>query len=258
MTQNFQNQIEENTSGQGENAYVPDIVAKRYNWGAFFFNWIWAIVYKKYVLALIIFIGYAIPLVNLAILIVNIWMGTQGNKWAWQAKRYQSVEDFHKVHRMWATVGTCLLLVPFFIGVFAALTIPSLMNSTNTQQYKIGGKKAVSILSQGTQLATAKEEKITDASSEGLAQYFYDNALSGKKARNRILTSDGIGYIFEGDGSCATPNACSIVVDVNGSKEPNEEWTDPNYPKDRIRIPLEIRDGYVIIKGPDVLFPSNY
>ena len=34
--------VEENTSGQGKNSVIPDGV-KGWSWGAFMFNWIWAI-----------------------------------------------------------------------------------------------------------------------------------------------------------------------------------------------------------------------
>lgn len=261
MAQDFQNQIEENTSGQGENAYVPDIVAKRYNWGIFFFNWIWALVYQKYVLALIIFIGFAIPLVNLGVLIAVIWMGTQGNKWAWQAKKYQSIEEFHKIHKTWATVGTCLLFIPV-IGIIAALTIPSLMMNTSSNQDSFAAIKAYNILRQGAMLNVAKEIEITDISSEGLRDYF-NKALNGKckSSKNRTLCDDGIGYIFESDGKCTAEGDCYIIVDTNGSKEPNEEWTDPNHPKDRIKIPLKVTvenlydEKYIQIEvlKPDVL-----
>ena len=119
MTENFQKQIEENTSGHGENSFVPDVVANRYNWGAFFFHWIWALVYGKFVIALVALISHVIPFLPL---IICIWMGTQGNKWAWQSKKYQSIEEFHQIHRKWAVAGICIGIVIMLMVIWTIVT----------------------------------------------------------------------------------------------------------------------------------------
>ncbi|MDD3237319.1 MAG: prepilin-type N-terminal cleavage/methylation domain-containing protein [Candidatus Gastranaerophilales bacterium] len=44
-----------------------------------------------------------------------------------------------------------VLITLVIIGVIAAITIPSLLNKTNQQEYRVGAKKAYSVLSQAAQ-----------------------------------------------------------------------------------------------------------
>lgn len=54
---------------------------KRFNWGAFLFNWIWGIMHKKYI-TLLYFAACFIPV--LGTIVISLWFGFAGNKWAWQ------------------------------------------------------------------------------------------------------------------------------------------------------------------------------
>ena len=83
----------ENNSGQGKLATIPTEIDK-WNWGAFFLNWIWGIG-NNTPIALLMFV----PLVNF---IVPFFLGAYGNAWAWKNKRWDSVEHFQKVQRRWA------------------------------------------------------------------------------------------------------------------------------------------------------------
>ena len=47
----------ENNSGEGKNSVVLDIVAKRFNWGAFWFTWIWGLFNKSYWTLVILGLG---------------------------------------------------------------------------------------------------------------------------------------------------------------------------------------------------------
>ncbi len=95
------------------------------------------------------------------------------------------------------------------IGVVAAMTIPTLMNSTKDQQDKVAYKKAMSVLGQGIQLLQAKEEECIVQSSRDLASCFAAYVLAGTQGvkstdekgtehtnENVILTSDGMAYAF--------------------------------------------------------------
>lgn len=95
------------------------------------------------------------------------------------------------------------------IGVVAAMTIPTLMNSTNDQQLKVAYKKAMSVLGQGVQLMVAKEVQCRVQSSADLAACFANNVLSGSRVNyendsaagandelNVVTTSDGMAYQF--------------------------------------------------------------
>ena len=38
-----------NNSGAGPDSHVPDVVAKRFNWGVFFLTWIWGLGNKSFI-----------------------------------------------------------------------------------------------------------------------------------------------------------------------------------------------------------------
>ncbi len=100
-----------NTSGQGLAADIPAGV-DRWNWGAFLLNWIWGIGNNVFI-ALLMFV----PLVNFVMVFV---LGAKGSVWAWQNKRWESVEHFKATQRKWALwgVGVWLAGLAFFIGLF--------------------------------------------------------------------------------------------------------------------------------------------
>lgn len=103
----------ENTSGVGSRAEVPPDLGN-WNWGGFLLTWIWGIGNNVWwsLLALIPFLG---PLVMPWVL------GFKGNEWAWQNKRWQSVEHFKKVQRTWMWWGLGVLI--FTSLVIAALFV---------------------------------------------------------------------------------------------------------------------------------------
>ncbi len=114
--------MEENTSGQGKLAVVPDEI-KRWSWGAFFLNWIWGLGNKVY-LALLCLIPYAG-------VIMTIVLGVKGNEWAWRNKKWDSVEHFKKVQKIWAYWGIGITVAALILPIFAAVILPRLMTYCN-------------------------------------------------------------------------------------------------------------------------------
>ena len=110
MQQNYPNTksepTTENTSGQGLSAAVPPEIAG-WNWGAFYLTWIWGIGNRVWLsfLALI-----PLPLVWLAMMVI---LGIKGNEWAWQCKKWDSIEQFRRRQRIWMYWGIAGLLAPF-------------------------------------------------------------------------------------------------------------------------------------------------
>ena len=103
-----------NNSGKGGDYPVVKLVTDKFNWGAFLFTWIWGCYYKKWITLLII-PACIIPILPL---ILSIWFGIAGNKWAWQNKRYKSIQDFHNTQKNWAIAGTILLIIPLAMSFF--------------------------------------------------------------------------------------------------------------------------------------------
>ncbi len=75
---------------------IPQEV-RRWNWGAFFLTWVWGIG-NNVLIALLVFV----PFLNFVWPIV---LGIKGSEWAWQKKRWDNVEHFQHVQRIWGWVG---------------------------------------------------------------------------------------------------------------------------------------------------------
>ena len=105
---------DENNSGQGKVEKLPDGVAG-WSWGAFLLNWIWAIGNNTWIglIAFLPYVGF----------IMSIVLGMKGRQWAWQNKRWDSVEHFQRVQKRWSVWG--VLLTVIVIGaILAAIAIP--------------------------------------------------------------------------------------------------------------------------------------
>ena len=98
----------ENNSGKGPSFPVPEEI-KGWSWGAFLLNWIWSIGNNTYIglLALVPYLGF----------IMVIILGIKGNEWAWQNRRWESIEHFKNTQRVWTNVGVVLLIIEVFIIV---------------------------------------------------------------------------------------------------------------------------------------------
>ncbi len=92
-------------SGQGKTSVLPPEL-QRWNWGAFFLNWIWGVGNNTYI-AFLMFV----PFVNIVMIFV---LGAKGNKWAWQNVIWRDVEHFRRVQRTWGIVG---------FGIFASMIL---------------------------------------------------------------------------------------------------------------------------------------
>ena len=162
-----------------------------------------------------------------------------------------------------------VLVTLMIIGVIAAMTIPSLMQTTAQQEYKAAFKKALSLLNQTITLSYAIDGiDATDATGTN----FYDfltqrlNVMSSVPEEQELYTADGMWFkvMLTGertsqratncsknltDGNLNTGgNICSIVkVDVNGAKGPNT-WTESS---------KKIKDLFEITVYPQSALPAN-
>ncbi len=108
----------ENTSGQGKSAVIPDEIRK-WNWGALFLNSIWGLGNRTYIALLCL-----IPIVGVVMVFV---LSAKGNKWAWQNKRWKSIEHFKRVQKIWSWAGLAVFLFLLF-GIIPNIVIPNFMN----------------------------------------------------------------------------------------------------------------------------------
>ena len=105
----------DNNSGGGS-AIVPPPGVAGWSWGAFLWNWIWALGNKTYVgvLAIIPYVGF----------IVAIYLGVKGRELAWRNKRWDSFEHFDSVQKKWSWWGVVIILGVLALGILAAILIP--------------------------------------------------------------------------------------------------------------------------------------
>ena len=147
----------ENNSGTGEP--MPSYLRGGWNWGAFYFRWVWGMYHKSYItfislgleiLSFLILIlmgvnlantgsallkspnnitavtgGFSIfsNLIGLAQLGLMIWFGAMGNEWAWRNRRFDSVENFRHVERTWAWWALGLSLASFLLCAIGVVLI---------------------------------------------------------------------------------------------------------------------------------------
>ena len=110
-----------NNSGQGPQAAAPAEVLTGFNWGACFLNWIWGLGNKTYITLLALVAGFVPFIGGLIALGLIIWFGIKGNEWAWQNKKWDSVEHFHSVQKTWVTWGIVLFVLGIVLGTLLAL-----------------------------------------------------------------------------------------------------------------------------------------
>lgn len=230
-----------NNSGQGKDTPVVDLVAKKFNWGAFAFSWIWGLCNKTYIPLLILITAF-IPVVGgLASLGLCIWFGIKGNTWAWQNKRWNSIEHFHSVQKNWAIAGIILMVLNifiFFFGMIASMTLPALMTNTSAQVQKVETRKACNILTEATLMSYTLGGRC-QATSEGLASCLSEHMACTRNG-NVLSMRDGSIWEFHGDGSCTDESSCWVDVTYDKSKN-------------KFRIPMIIEDKQIIPLTKDLL-----
>ena len=105
----------DNTSGQGKYSSVPSEI-QTWNWGAFFLNVLWGLFNRTYIALLCV-----IPVFGVLMAFV---LGFKGNEWAWQNKRWKSVEQFQHEQKIWSTLGIRLAKIILFLAILGYILNP--------------------------------------------------------------------------------------------------------------------------------------
>ena len=132
----------ENTSGQGVAAVVPPEL-DRWNWGAFFLNWIWGIGNNTFI-ALLMFV----PVVNMVMPFV---LGVKGSAWAWRNKRWESVDHFRRVQRNWAIGGVVAIIALIVFGMGVWFSFTAVLNRKMSRSRTGVNATAIRVKSQSSQ-----------------------------------------------------------------------------------------------------------
>jgi hypothetical protein len=116
----------ENSSGQGSSAIVPAEI-RGWNWGASLLGWIWALGNKRYNFAVYGLAVYMLsfllgPLGWAAEIAIGIILGMKGNEWAWQSRKWESVEHFKKTQKTWLIWGIGAAIFDAIIMLWVGVT----------------------------------------------------------------------------------------------------------------------------------------
>jgi len=115
-----------NTSGMGSKAPIPPGLGE-WNWGGFLLTWMWGIGNNVW-WSFLVFVPY------LGFLVMPWVLAFKGNEWAWQSRRWQSVEHFNRVQRTWMLWGlwtsiALTIIITVILLLFAGLIIWGLKQS---------------------------------------------------------------------------------------------------------------------------------
>ncbi|TCS95756.1 hypothetical protein [Hazenella coriacea] len=228
-------------------------VAKKWNWGAFFLNWIWGIGNNVWIafLTFVPIVGwFAMPFV----------LGAKGGEWAWKNKEWQSEEHFAKVQRTWAWVGLGVFSFLFLIGLVASIISFFLIES-----FTLGGPNSageIAIAESETKLKVIElsgKESMTESVtlSKGFAILEADHYGDGPFVV-KLLDKKGetLDYVFNEYGSYDGKRF--ITIDQDGiysfKIEADGSWSieiDQNTPEDLKTAPHEFtgrKDDVVFVK----------
>jgi len=157
-----------------------------------------------------------------------------------------------------------VLVTLAIIGVVAALTIPTLIQSTNNDKFKTGAKKALSVLNQALTIEGAETSNTAQTvanTSIALGGLFSPrlNVIKTVTNTSEFYTSDGMRFKFKSgstdnvDCAAIANNAalvvtasCYVLVDVNGDKGPNT-----------VATAAAPSDVYMFGVNPSSVIPAN-
>ncbi|MEI8389651.1 MAG: prepilin-type N-terminal cleavage/methylation domain-containing protein [bacterium] len=163
-----------------------------------------------------------------------------------------------------------VLVTLAIIGVVAALTIPTLIQSTNNDKYKVGLKKTIGTLNQALMSVSVDGTTIPTAGETGaaLVTLLKDSLNILTINSDTIWLSDGTKITFVGANGCAlitnsapftkAATQCYAVVDVNGDKGPNKGATGTTF--NDVYVLGVSANGIVPVGGLDSAFalPANF
>jgi hypothetical protein len=115
----------------GINPNVVPAEIDRWNWGAFLLSWIWGVGNNTFIalLTLIPFFGLIMPFV----------LGAKGSGWAWRNGRWDSIEHYKRVQRLWAIWGAVIWLGA--IALFAGMIGGPFYLLKHSEAYELGSSR---------------------------------------------------------------------------------------------------------------------
>lgn len=105
----------------------------KWNWGAFYFGWIWGVfnkVYVSLVQLVISVLSFAVTILGLGIIApifglinigISIWLGVKGSQMAWDNGAYRNLEHFRTSRHNWNVAAAIVFGIFIFIIIISLL-----------------------------------------------------------------------------------------------------------------------------------------
>jgi hypothetical protein len=94
-----------NNSGQGSASMVPSEIKRQWNLGALLLPWFWFLPNRVWFGLWVWVLGFLPWIGGFITWGFALAMAVNGNRWAWQSRRWKSVEVFQKHQRYWVIAG---------------------------------------------------------------------------------------------------------------------------------------------------------
>ena len=108
-----------NNSGQGAASVLP-MELRGFNGGAFFLAGIWGFSNGAVGWSLAMWLMSWIPGVNILTILIAIYLGSNGSEMAWKNRRWESIDQFKEVQKIWQNWGVGLFCASLLIGFLIA------------------------------------------------------------------------------------------------------------------------------------------
>lgn len=104
-----------------------DKVIEKWNWGAFFCSWLWAICHRLYWPIIMIFIAFIPYIGQIGNLCISVYLGLNGSKWAWECGKYKDFEAYLRAQRQWTIGGVVWFLASLVATAYLVAVTLSIM-----------------------------------------------------------------------------------------------------------------------------------
>lgn len=140
----FNNHTKDDSVGNATISQRDQHELEQWNWGAFYFGWLWGVCHKVwpallqlavcFIPSLLNVMGMAHPLVAVVCLIINlgvaVWLGLKGTQMAWDNGAWSSMEEMRRCRSKWnvaalicfaVSIVFLLVMIVFFIDIILTL-----------------------------------------------------------------------------------------------------------------------------------------
>ena len=105
-------------------AEIDEAIGK-WNWGAFFCTWIWAVCHKTYWPLLILVVAWIPYIGQVCSISLCVYLGLKGSRIAWNSGRYDDFGAYKKAQKNWAIVGIILFILSIALSAFSVYSVLS-------------------------------------------------------------------------------------------------------------------------------------